>query len=164
MVGLDTQVTLLNWEDPASYRCANLSDPRRPRINIADLNEDSLNCNSPPTPWPVPDREARIVAPVVVSAALLIAVCVLAYFMRDEIRRKWHLFRDRVIIESSTTPGQSKTYHYDAFVSFNERDRDWVYTYLVPQLDTTTPTRNGIMRSSIIHYQSIINPSFPIFI
>ena len=137
---MESNVTVLNWQDQSSYTCSNFSYPNQPRINIADLYAEQLGCNTPPTTSPDPARKG-FTATVIECAtiiALFILTCVVSYWKWNQILQAWFLLRRRVTIKSTILRSESDTYSYDAFISFNERDRDWVYTYLVPQLESNT--------------------------
>ena len=135
----ESNVTVLNWEDQSSYKCRNFSDPNQPEMNISDLNVDQLNCNMTPTISPEPAHPFNVLSiECSTIAVLLIFTGVISYWKWDRILQMWFLLRRRVTIKSMNLPSQSDAYNYDAFISFNEHDRDWVYTNLVPQLESNT--------------------------
>ena len=57
-----------------------------------------------------------------------------AYYRRDTIRYMWFKFRYQTR-RSQMADNEGGSFKYDAFVCFNESDRQWVYNHLVPCLE-----------------------------
>ena len=143
MAGLESNVTVLNWDDQSSYKCVDLASQER--MNITDLNDDQFHCDVPSTTAPEPSCCSDYIATYIECATfaiLFILSPIICYRKRDNVLQGWFWLRRRVTVKSTIVWSESDAYDYDAFISFNEHDRDWVYTYLVPQLESNQTKRN----------------------
>lgn len=70
---------------------------------------------------------------------LLLVVASVCYYKRVAIYRRWFVYWHGRAARGSQrrklADENGNRFEYDAFISFNENDRPWVYTHLVPYLE-----------------------------
>lgn len=140
------------------------------------MSEEEFQCKSeiiPSTVGPNPEENTGTVAIVssVVGAMIVVLIFVAAvascYFRRNKGQRKWFYARNQLIMPNdglgAKTDDDDKEFEFDAFISFNEQDRSWVYTHLVPQLESSDPSDSGgifVTISKIFHMACVLIFSF----
>lgn len=112
------------------------------------MPEEAFNCEKMEvitTPYPSdPGKNTLLTAVSSVVGAMIIVVLAMTigglYFRRKNQHRNWFYFNARRSSDCDNQAANDDENHnefeYDAFVSFNEQDRPWVYTHLVPKLET----------------------------
>ncbi|XP_046644826.1 toll-like receptor Tollo isoform X1 [Daphnia pulicaria] len=151
-----TNTTVLNWNIEGAYTCTDTSTEPFVIKQIPLMSEEEFECKSeiiPSTVEPNPDENTDTVAIVssVVGAMIVVLIFLAAvascYFRRKKGQRKWFDARNQLTIPNdglgAKTDDGDKEFEFDAFISFNEQDRSWVYTHLVPQLESSDPSDSG---------------------
>ncbi len=151
-----TNTTVLNWNNEGAYTCTDTSTEPFVIKQIPLMSEEEFLCKSeiiPSTVGPNPEVNKETVAIVssVVGAMIVILIFVAAvascYFRRNKGQRKWFNARNPLIMPNAglgaKTDDDDKEFEFDAFISFNEQDRSWVYTHLVPQLESSDLSDSG---------------------
>lgn len=102
---------------------------------------------------------AYAIGTAVLLSVLLLVVASVCYYKRVAIYRRWFVYWhgrsaiDRTDNKRRKCPDENgNRFEYDAFISFNENDRPWVYTHLVPNLERNkaTPTLPGLSLQRIV--------------
>lgn len=129
-----------------------------PFKEIPYMSEEEFYCekiDQPPTADPDPgnpnEDDTMTIVSSVVGAILIVIVLVGTvggcYWKRNNRTHKWFYFRQHALnsLDFKTVDDENDNeYEYDAFISFNEQDRHWVYTYLVPKLEPPKDSTNSI--------------------
>ena len=108
----------------------------------ASVNYSTPSTTSPPhvtTPGPQPGDDTVTIVSVVsatIFVVILTATIGIVYVKRYKGNQKnWFYFRNQNVFGGLNADENENEYEYDAFISFCEHDRSWVYTYLVPKLE-----------------------------
>lgn len=167
-----TNTTVLNWNIEGAYTCTDTSTEPFVIKQIPLMSEEEFECKSeiiPSTVEPNPDENTDTVAIVssVVGAMIVVLIFLAAvascYFRRKKGQRKWFYARNQLTMPNdglgAKTDDDDKGFEFDAFISFNEQDRSWVYTHLVPQLESSDPSDSGgifVTISKIFHIACVL--------
>lgn len=147
---------VLNWEKERAYICFETSSNEDGEDVIKEIplmSEEEFHCEdrevnsttqSPDTGDGDDDDTKTIVSSVVgaiLIVGLLVGIVASCYCKRSYGQRKFFYFRQNVTSsldlrsDNQDDDDSHNEYEYDAFISFNEQDRPWVYTQLVPKLE-----------------------------
>uniref|UniRef100_T1ITN8 TIR domain-containing protein n=1 Tax=Strigamia maritima TaxID=126957 RepID=T1ITN8_STRMM len=120
--------------------------------NITVNNENYIQCKNPKNMRDMPvskvalydycivDRITQIIAistSLSVIGAVFIAGAIVGYRFRWYFRYYWFLTRARVKRMKSVSVAHA--FQYDAFISYNAHDQDWMITNLLPKLELEEP-------------------------
>lgn len=156
-----TNTTVLNWEKENAYICTETTSDSKDDIikQIPLMSEEEFHCESKEiittTLKPDPgDEDTKTIVSAVVGSILILGVLLLLGAVccckRSSSKRKYFYFRQNVTTsldfrsENQDDDENHNEYEYDAFISFNEQDRAWVYTQLVPKLE---PPKDSLVSS-----------------
>lgn len=150
-----SETEVLNWEKDGAYICTDtLFDP--PVVKqIQYMSDEEFHCDSremsTPAPTANPDGDTLTIVSSAVGTMIIVivvlgtvAICYRQHHNNN--KQRWFHFRRNVLSspmssfdfrsDKSTADDENHNgYQYDAFISFNEQDRSWVYTNLVPKLE-----------------------------
>ena len=146
-----SSVVMLSWSHADAYTCTDTASQQAPREKpIQTLNDSDFEvfCKAalPPhyPPDDVPTSSDQSAALVYGTFAASIGTLLLAaggcYYKRRQIANSWFRLRHHTAkrinaVAAAAAAAAGHQFQYDAFISFNERDRQWVYTHLVPRLE-----------------------------
>lgn len=151
LAGDESNVTVINWnstEYPNAYLCTDVtSSPNMPTfMRIEDMTEEEFQCDnrgsiatttsnpngSDPSDGP---SMSSVLGGIAAAIALVGLTAIACYYKRSYIQRAWFLFRHRKDGMDVLKRESTQDFEYDAFISFSEHDRPWVYSHLVPNLE-----------------------------
>ncbi|XP_059351036.1 toll-like receptor 13 [Daphnia carinata] len=149
-----TNTTVINWEVRGAYTCTDTSAEPFVLKEIPLMTEEEFQCYSDAvtTPQPTDDKETATVVSSVVGAVIivitLVAIMTSCYCKRNQRHGKWYHVRQQLPFGGSSSSDvaidNDSEFEYDAFISFNEQDRPWVYTHLVPQLERSKESSDTV--------------------
>jgi hypothetical protein len=162
-----SNTTVFNWEIEDAYTCTDTSTDPFVIKQIPLMSEEEFHCKSefaPTTVEPNPEENkdtVTIVSSVVGAIVImitLVAIIASCYDKRNKGQRKWFYARNQLLTADgfgdNTNNVDNNTFEFDAFISFNEQDRSWVYTHLVPQLESSDHLDSGGISVSVIAIQN----------
>lgn len=136
-----------------------MTEPTEPAVTVTESTETESNelpTTTTTTGWTVttstpttpaqqtttdyPDENSSTMPSILGGASaafFLLLVAGTCYYKRTTVQRQWFLFKHRHDGRSflSERKDSEVEFEYDAFVSFSEHDRPWVYSHLVPNLE-----------------------------
>lgn len=134
-----SNTTVLNWEVLNAYQCTDFSTEPPVLKFIQKMTEEEFHCEEKVNPPDEGNDNTLTIVSSVVGAMIIvilltatIGVCYVKRYKGN--RRNWFYFRDDLFGHHKADENENE-YEYDAFISFCENDRPWVYTHLVPKLE-----------------------------
>ena len=133
-----TNVTIDYWDTPNAYLCTENGGMRE----IQSLTSQEFGCDKVAVPTDPPSRDDNnnnnmqttvLVSGSVAGFVLLVVITAGTVYYK---RKTGQTFRHRKKAAAAMIRGRAEeNFEYDAFISFNEQDRAWVYAHLVPNLE-----------------------------
>jgi hypothetical protein len=114
------------------------------------MTEENFYCDRQPQPTtekndevpPQEDSAASYIAGAV-CAVILVGVASGCFLKRRQLAHAWYNYRHQMEPSKKLVDDPVASFEYDAFISFNASDRQWVYDHLVTQLEGSTGERPG---------------------
>uniref|UniRef100_A0A4W3JW36 Toll-like receptor 2 n=1 Tax=Callorhinchus milii TaxID=7868 RepID=A0A4W3JW36_CALMI len=118
-----SHIEIIDW--PADYRCASPLNIQGQVIK--DLKFSTVECNIP-----------LFVGVLLACIALVVALCVILCI---KYKVTWYIHTLWLWVNAKRHPDDlmEGNFEYHAFISYSERDSDWVKNKMLPQLETNNP-------------------------
>ena len=141
---------LIRWDDIDAYKCTDTFTSIPVVRRIQSMTEEHFYCDRQPQPTtekndqvsPQEDSSASYIAGAV-CAVVLVGVASGCFLKRRQLAHAWYTYRHQMEPSKKLVDDPVASYEFDAFISFNASDRQWVYDHLVGQLEGSTGERPG---------------------
>ena len=135
MASEESNTTVCYWDKPLAYTCTDtVTNKEAPVIKeIPKMSEKEFHCSV------APSSAVFAIGAIVGVVLISIVVASVCYYKRVAIYRRWFVYwHGRAATGNKGRKMRDENgnrFEYDAFISFNENDRTWVYSQLVPNLE-----------------------------
>jgi len=133
-----SETTSTETESEFSTTMTTSTPERTTKTSSAETSKPTTSTEQTTTNYP--DENSSTMPSILGGASaafFLLLVAGTCYYKRTTVQRQWFLFKHRHDGRSflSERKDSEVEFEYDAFVSFSEHDRPWVYSHLVPNLE-----------------------------